>query len=529
LNIQEIINQVLEHLRGAWRFRWLAFAVAALVCTLGWAVVLRLPDQYGADARVFVDTQTMLSEVTRGLTLDANVDTQISRVRQMMLSAPQLLRVGEETGLLPPNLAKGEQQRLIGELQQQIVIRGAGTGGSGSVYTIAYQNPDRDLALRVVGNLLNVFVEGTRGGKRSGSEKAQEFLASQIAEYEKRLSTAETRLADFKKQYVGLMPGSQGDYFTRLQNEMTAMQKAERELSLALQERATMQRQLNGQQPFVSTEQSAVVRASVANSATSLRLRETQSRLDETLLRFTDKHPEVVGLRETIKDLEQRLKDEVAAAEKGNSGAAASAGLAANPVYQQIQTSSNENEVRISSLQADLANRRTEVDKLRALVDVAPNIEAKFSQLNRDYQITQEAYQALVERMERTRLGEEAEEKGVVQFEVMDPPAASFYPVAPNRPPLIAGVLVLALGAGGGLAFLLHLLKPVYFTRAGLEAATGLPVVGVIPRTWLDRHRNAFRRSVIKYAGAVGCLVIVAVFVISQASMLTRFAQGILL
>jgi hypothetical protein len=70
------------------------------------------------------------------------------------------------------------------------------------------------------------------------------------------------------------------------------------------------------------------------------------------------------------------------------------------------------------------------------------------------------------------------------------------------------------------------LLKPVYSTPASLAAATGLPVIGVIPRTWLDRHRNAFRRSVMKYAGAVGCLALIGVLVVLQASVLTRYAQG---
>jgi polysaccharide chain length determinant protein (PEP-CTERM system associated) len=527
VNIQEIVGQLQEHLRGTWRFRWIAFAVAGVICVLAWALVLRLPDRYQAVARVFVDSQTMLSEVTRGLTVGANIETQINRVRQMMLSAPQLMKVGEETGLFQGNLSPVEKQRLVIELQQQIVIQGAGTGGSGSIYVIAYQNPDRALALRVVEKLLTAFVEGTRTGKRSDSEQAQGFLVAQIAETDKRLSEAELRLAQFKKQYVGLMPGSQGDYFTRLQNEMTALQKIEAELNLAMQERATMQRQLSGQQPFIASGQPSAASAALAGSATSQRLREAQARRDELLLRYTERHPEVIGLQETIDDLQRRQAEEIAAASRGDSGAAASAGLSSNPVYQQIQLNFNQNEVRIASLQADLANRRAEVARLRALVDTAPGVEAEFATLNRDYQVVQERYQALVQQLERTRLGEEAEEEGVVQFEEMDPPAASFDPVAPKRAPLIIGALLVALGAGGGLAFLLHLLKPVYSTSIALETATGLPVIGVVPRTWLDQHRNAVRRDIVRYAGAVGGLFVMAGMVVTQSRLLSQLVQGL--
>src|SRR5947208_5439935 len=40
----------------------------------------------------------------------------------------------------------------------------------------------------------------TLGGKRQGSENAQKFLETQIHDYEKRLRSAEDRLAEFKKQ-----------------------------------------------------------------------------------------------------------------------------------------------------------------------------------------------------------------------------------------------------------------------------------------------------------------------------------------
>jgi polysaccharide chain length determinant protein (PEP-CTERM system associated) len=258
------------------------------------------------------------------------------------------------------------------------------------------------------------------------------------------------------------------------------------------------------------------------------RLREAQSKLDELLLTYTEKHPEVEGLRETIEDLEKRHAADIAAAQGGDSGAASSAGLAASPVYQQIQLNFNQNEVRIATLQAQLEGHRAEVNRLQGLVDTAPGVEAEYAQLNRDYEVKSDAYQALVHRLEQIRLGEEVEEEGAVQFEVIDPPSASFSPVAPKRPPLIAAVLVLALGAGGGLAFVLHLIKPVFSTPAALQEATGLPVIGVVPRTWLDRHRSTFRRNVIQYAGAVGCLVLLAVVVVIQESQLTRLVQQVL-
>ena len=88
-----------------------------------------------------------------------------------------------------------------------------------SLYTITVEDSDRQKTLRVVQSLVNSFVEDTLGGKRTGSDTAQRFLRQQIAEYEQRLGDGREQLAEFKKNNIGLVPGAQGDYFSRLQAE----------------------------------------------------------------------------------------------------------------------------------------------------------------------------------------------------------------------------------------------------------------------------------------------------------------------
>ena len=53
--MHEIVRQLLSYLRGMWQYRWYGVAVGWLVCVVGWAVVVMLPNQYEASARVYVD------------------------------------------------------------------------------------------------------------------------------------------------------------------------------------------------------------------------------------------------------------------------------------------------------------------------------------------------------------------------------------------------------------------------------------------------------------------------------------------
>src|SRR5271169_5136081 len=95
------LDQVLDEVRGAWRFRWIGLATAAAVALIGWLIVFGLPDRYQAEARVFVDTRTALKPALQGLTVEQNVDAQINYVRQSLLTGPQLEEIAKESGVLP--------------------------------------------------------------------------------------------------------------------------------------------------------------------------------------------------------------------------------------------------------------------------------------------------------------------------------------------------------------------------------------------------------------------------------------------
>jgi polysaccharide chain length determinant protein (PEP-CTERM system associated) len=239
------LDKIFEEVRGAWRFRWIALAVAFGVALIGWTVVFALPDRYEADARVFVDTRTALKPALQGLTTDQNIEAQINYVRQALLEGPQLVKIAAESSVLPATVTdERARDNILNKFSNRIVltVSSAGNEGderttAGTIYGFHYLDVSRARALRVVETLLNTFVEQTLGGKRESSENAQRFLETQIKDYEKRLSEAEDKLAAFKKKNVGLMPSEQGGYFTQLQKETDDLKKAETALSIAMSRR----------------------------------------------------------------------------------------------------------------------------------------------------------------------------------------------------------------------------------------------------------------------------------------------------
>jgi polysaccharide chain length determinant protein (PEP-CTERM system associated) len=534
--MHELMEKLLEEFRGAWRYRWIAMIVAWLAAVAGWAFVLVMPDTFEASARVFVDSRTALSQVTQGIAVEPNIDTQIQRVRQALIGGPQIEKVAREVFPDFSTVTPEVRQRVVAKLQERITITGnaARDNPSAGVYTITYAGEDRERSVHIVDRLLNTFVESSLGGNRAGSQQAQKFLTEQIADYERRLSAAEERLADFKRQNVGLMPGAQGDYFSRLQGEMAALEKARASYAIAVRRRQELQSQLTGEQPFLNgagataTARPDTTTPGASGNDTASRIRETQARLDELLLRFTEKHPDVIALRETLADLKTRQQAEIDAVKRGDRGAAARLGLDSNPVYQSSQLQLNQTEVEIAALNGEIAEHQNKIANLKQLVNTAPEVEAEFARLNRDYDVTQKKYQALVEQLERTKLSEQANETGIFRFDIIDPPSASFVPVAPNRPSLIITVLFAALAVGGGLAYLLHQLKPVFSSTRQLGEITGLPVLGLVNMIFLGRYQAMARRGAIVYAAMAVLLVVATALMLVIQSDATRMLRGLI-
>lgn len=513
------LDRIIDDIRGAWRFRWVALGAAAAVALIGWTIVFALPDRYEADARVFVDTRTALKPALQGLTTDQNVEAEINYVHQSLIEGPQLEQIAKETGVLPATLTdERARARILDALSDRITltVQNAGNQGderstAGTIYGFRYIDSTRERSLRVVKALLKAFVEGTLGGKREGSAHAQRFLETQIKDYEQRLSSAEDRLAAFKKRNVGLMPAEQGGYFTQLQNETDAAKKAETDLSIAISRRDELAKQLHGDGAISAAGTSALIlgaRGMTGGSNTLSRIQEAQARLDELLLKYTDKHPDVIAARATLDELKKRRAVELESLRRGDAGAVASSGAGNNPVYQAIQLELNKENVEMAALRRQLIQHENTVVELRQRLNSAPQVEAEFQQLNRDYDVNKAQYTALLESYQKARLGERADNAGSVRFEVVLPPTAPATPVWPRRATLLAGLWLFAMAAGAGVAYGLQVLRPILNSVRAVNEMTSFAMLGVVGVAFPSKQRREFRDDVWRFSAAAACLVL---------------------
>jgi len=509
---------MLDEIRGSWRYRWVAWGIALTLALAGWALIFMLPDRFGARASVLVDTRTALKPALEGLALQQDIGVELSYVRESLLTDPRLLEVAQQVGMLSPSDTDPvRQDRAIATLRKhtQLNVESAddhpemGASG-GTTYKILYQDTNRTRALNVVAILLQTLVDKTLGGKKQGSESAQQFLDSQVRDYEKRLRTAEDRLADFKSRNFGLMPSEQGGYFAELEKETEAVEDTRTKLLVAESRRAALEKQLHGDAAVSAT----ATLAGPGSSGTAVgldtvsRIAQTRAHLDELLQRFTDNHPDVIEARKNLAELQSRRAAEIESLKNGDAAAAAASGAGANPVYQSIQLALNHADVDIADLRTQLGQHEEKARQLRQLLHTAPQVEAEYAQLNRDYDVNKAQYTALLASYEKARLGERADSAGSVKFEVVEPPTVSVRPVTPRRYLWLTAVLFAALATGVAAANRLDRLRPMVGSASGLAEVTGVPVLVAIGPAFPTQARRARRRVAWQVSVAAAGLVL---------------------
>lgn len=500
----EITALILNFLKAIGKYRWHAVAIAWLVALVGWAIVLKLPNQYETSARVYVDTQSILKPLLAGMTTLPNVDQQVMFMRQTLISRPNVERVMRDTDLDVRAVDSKEKDKMVDELMSTITI--AGTNRD-DIYTISYTSTDPKLAKDVVQSLLTIFVEGSFGGKKQESDQAVQFIDDQIATYEEKLAAAENKLKEFKIKNIGLLPNG-GDFGSKVASANDALSQARLELAEAEQSSNAIRRRM-ASGGAVTPSGSAPIDPELES-----RLATAQKSLDTLRLQYTEQHPDIIGTKRLVEQLQAQKKE---AAKKPRTDTS----MAASPMMQQLTVSLSDAESRVAALRARVNEYSNRVATLRSQSTTAPEVEAQLVQLNRDYEVNRENHQKLVQRREQAKLsGDLTSATNMMTFRVIEPPLAAVKPSGPNRLALFSAVFVAALLAGLAGAFLMAQVRPTFLSHAALRETTGVPVLGSINMHWTGSQKVMRKRRLVGIGAAL--LVLFGAYGVGAATMLVR-------
>lgn len=515
--MDELLRQVRLVLRGMWLHRWLGLLVAWGVGLAAGVAVFVMPDKYEASARVFVDTDSVLKPLMAGLTIPANTEQQIAMLSRTLISRPnveKLIRMADlDLGITSPS----QKEALIDEVTKSLSIKSVGRD---NLYTLGYRDTDPERARKVVQALTTIFVESSLGDKRSDTDSARKFIDEQIAIYLKKLEEAESRLKQFKLQNIEVGLDRDGGAGGRLGELSAQLNQARLELREAENSRDAIKRQLAGEEPVLLPDTPGS-ESSISIPDIDGRIDAQKRNLDALLQRYTEQHPDVIGTRRIIKELEEQKLKEIAARKKAAAVNPAVASVNANPAYQQMKISLAEAEATIAALRVRVAEYQSRYANAVGKLKLLPEVEAEYAQLNRDYDIHKKNYDSLIQRREQASISEGMTDvASVADFRLIDPPRASRTPVGPNRVVLLSLALLASLAIGLAASFAASQLRPTFFDTRTLREVAGLPLLGSVSKIVTPADRQRQKKDGFRFGAGLGFFVLLYGLALAVAAIL---------
>jgi polysaccharide chain length determinant protein (PEP-CTERM system associated) len=344
------------------------------------------------------------------------------------------------------------------------------------------------IAQAVVQKLIDIFREENLAGNRGEMSSSLGFMDQQLAQRQKELETAEQKRLAFEAANPALAKGGTSP-IQRIEGLRAELRGIDADLAAAQSALAA----INGQLAGTPRTLQGVAPQGGARGA----LADAQGQLAALRGRgLTENHPDVIAARNQVNLLKQ-----AAAAEGGGAGGVP------NPAYSSLESIKAERQANVQALISRRASVQTELTQLTAQQFTNPEVLAEQQRINRDYDVLKQQYDKLLQDREELRLrGQVETEHNSVKFQVIDPPTTPRSPVAPNRPLLLLGVLLVGLGAGVAAAFAVSQLRSTFATTAKLERALGLPVLGAVSATLTDAGRSLRRKRLTYFSAASGAL-----------------------
>jgi polysaccharide chain length determinant protein (PEP-CTERM system associated) len=337
---------------------------------------------------------------------------------------------------------------------------------------------------QVTSALAALYVDADRQGRNEN-----------VCQLRGQLDEMKARLDEQDRQLSGLRLG--GDLSQQFAVNLSALDRLNSQLRLdmdarirAMERRSALAKQLAEADPRGSGEEP---------DAATARLAKLRRDLAQLRLRYSEKYPDVIRLKEEIAVVERQMAEG-----KGAPPAPPDEGEGANPSVQRLKAALRETDEEIKTLKDEESRLRVDIAAYNQRIESAPAQEKEFQRLSRDDQTTRDLYNALLKRYEEAQLkagGDSAE--GV---RILDPAPVPREPVAPDRFRLLFIGLVFALALATGAVLFAEQVDTSFHSVDELRGFTRVPVLASIPRifTTADDRRRWRQR------GMAGVAVLVA-------------------
>ncbi|MFC5578042.1 XrtA system polysaccharide chain length determinant [Lysobacter niabensis] len=456
------------------------------------------PSTYKSSATVLVQDNTAIVPLMEGRAATPNDASRAIITRDVLFGRRVMQDVLQVGGWMADDPSPVEQERLINSIigrteisvTDRVPVRS--TDPKLSLVKISYSDSDAKRAYAVTKRFSEALIEQVLEAKSRASRSAYQFIDAQVETYQHALGEADKKLREYRSENPDAMPGVDADVSSRI----AELRRAADNASMDLADVGAQERQLMGQ---LSRESQLTT---ISRSAqTNVQLATLQAEQDRLMLNYTDQHPDVVRVRNQIRDLQSQARSGRSSGVTLLPGATPSM----NPVYQQLRTQLAEvrrqgaaSASRLATAQALL---REEIERSRKILGDEGNVTA----LTRAQEVNKEMYEDLLKRRENARVSMSLDADGrSLGFQIQEPATVPLLATGLRLTHFAAAGLLLAIIVPLLMLSMLVKHDPRVRSPLQIERDAGLPVLGTIPlhmtQHQTDQHAKRLRLGMILFA-----------------------------
>jgi polysaccharide chain length determinant protein (PEP-CTERM system associated) len=332
-------------------------------------------------------------------------------------------------------------------------------------------------AQQICTDLTSMLLEEDLKSRQDATQGTTLFLTKQVEDAKQNLDELDRRLAAFKNQHMGQLPGDEDNNVKILMGLNSQLDANTQNLNRATQDKSYTESML--------AQQLAAWKASQSSSnpqSLQQQLSQLQAQLIDLQSRYTDDHPDVIKTRADIAEVKKQLADLNDTSSKASDPASEKGSGSEPPEIRQLRLQIHQYQDLMAQATRDQKKLQQEIALYQGRVASSPGVEEQYKELARDYDNAQKVYQDDLAKQSTSKMATQAEQQQQgEQMALLNPADLPDSPSFPNRLLFAGGGLGAGLVLGLGLALWLEFREKCIRTEADAEAAVGLPLLVAVP------------------------------------------------
>jgi len=339
---------------------------------------------------------------------------------------------------------------------------------------LTYRGPRSSVNADILNTLVSTLIEEKTRAELNVAGRNYEFIKQELESYRKKLEDAEARLKKFKEKHISELPSNINLHLTQLANDKSNLLACELEMQELTTRLQYVDEELEKQNELIVSEVKR--EANPMGMVLNERIVDMEIQLTRLRTNYTDLHPRVIEVKGQLEDLKEQRDELVQSTVDSETSML-------NPVYQQLAQDKQNTLMGINGLKSRIESLTARIAENEKRVLSTPAQEQQLLTLTRNYEVTANIYNMLLQKVEEVRLQEKlaSDERDTESFKVVEYARATLIPVAPEKIRVLLVILIAGAATCFGVISLFNVFDDSLSDIQEAKEFLGKPLLGTIP------------------------------------------------